>query len=122
MCGRMSLTRRSYADVAEEVGVPPDSAVAEKYIPRFNIAPTQQHWIVSVAGEHDPRRMAPALWGMGPNKLINAKGEAIRQFKMWRHALQDGRRCIVPVDGFYEWTGDKKDRRPIRFHSGDGGI
>jgi putative SOS response-associated peptidase YedK len=27
---------------------------------------------------------------------------------------------VVPADGFYEWTGEPKDRRPIWFHAADG--
>jgi putative SOS response-associated peptidase YedK len=27
---------------------------------------------------------------------------------------------VVPADGFYEWTGERSERRPIWFHAPDG--
>jgi putative SOS response-associated peptidase YedK len=32
------------------------------------------------------------------------------------------RRCLVPVDGFYEWTGEPGARRPVVFHRSDDGV
>jgi len=29
---------------------------------------------------------------------------------------------VVPADGFFEWAGAKKDRRPIWFRHDDGGL
>jgi putative SOS response-associated peptidase YedK len=32
------------------------------------------------------------------------------------------RRCIIPADGFYEWTGPKERRQPIWIHPHEGGL
>jgi putative SOS response-associated peptidase YedK len=52
---------------------------------------------------------------------ISAKAETIDRRGAFRDAFVH-RRCVVPADGFYEWTGSKSSRRPIRFHREDGGL
>jgi putative SOS response-associated peptidase YedK len=37
----------------------------------------------------------------------------------FRESLQR-RHCIIPSSGFYEWTGEKKDRQPDLFTAADG--
>jgi putative SOS response-associated peptidase YedK len=32
------------------------------------------------------------------------------------------RRCVIPADGYYEWTGSKDDRRPVWYHREDNGL
>ncbi len=49
MCGRFTLTRREAEDLAAELGVPVESL--RVYRPRYNIAPTDQHWIVRMKYE-----------------------------------------------------------------------
>jgi len=79
---------------------------------RYNIAPTQKAPVIlPVPGGF----VAPQLrWGWqmpginGP--LINAQAETVTQKPTFRANLH--RRCLVPADGFYEWTSDKT---PIRF-------
>src|SRR3546814_5607839 len=42
-------------------------------------------------------------------KPINAKAESVSRLPMFREAYAD-RRCIVPVDGFFEWRAIKGAR------------
>jgi putative SOS response-associated peptidase YedK len=44
MCGRFSLSYRHAERLALELGVPVESLV--DYKPRYNVAPTDPHWIV----------------------------------------------------------------------------
>src|SRR5437879_3224106 len=100
MCGRMTLTESSLAKVADELAatlVPADSAL---YRPRYNIAPTDQHWMVLAAGEG--RALVPARWGFGDRMLINARSETASRRGPLGKAFAD-HRCVVPADGFYEW-------------------
>ena len=39
---------------------------------------------------------------------------------MFRAAAKDGRRCLIPASGFYEWTGPKGTRTPHYIHQSDG--
>jgi putative SOS response-associated peptidase YedK len=50
--------------------------------------------------------------------LTNARVETAPKQPIFRRAFAE-RRCLVPADGFYEWTGPKKARRPIWFHAPD---
>ena len=54
-------------------------------------------------------------------KNINARAETVQRLPPFREAFSR-RRCVVPADGFLEWTGSKEDRRPIWFHRSDGGL
>src|SRR5437899_13026501 len=48
-------------------------------------------------------------------------GFRFHRIRAFREAFAS-RRCVVPADGFFEWTGPKEDRRPIWFHRPDGGL
>ena len=54
-------------------------------------------------------------------KQINARAETVHGRRASRDAFKK-RRCIVPADGFYEWTGPEAARQPLWFHRPDGGL
>ncbi len=98
------------------------------YRPRYNIAPTDSHWIVRT--RYEDREILPAKWGLinfwmtdrkQAFKNINARAETVQKLPSFREAFAQ-RRCVVPADGFFEWTGPKEDRKPIWFHRRDGGL
>ncbi len=126
MCGRFTLTRQEAIELAEELGVPVDSL--PNYRPRYNIAPTDQHWVVR--RKYEDREVLPALWGLINSwakdrkraaAQINARVETLDTRSAFKEAFRK-RRCLVPADGFFEWIGPKKARRPIWFHNQDGGL
>ena len=103
--------------LAAELGVSVESMIG--YRPRYNIAPTDSHWIVRT--RHEDREILPAKWGLinfwitdraQAFKNINARAETVQKLRSFREAFAQ-RRCVVPADGFFEWTGPKEDRRPI---------
>lgn len=122
MCGRITLTTPSLHLIAEELRARVWAEGAPPYKPRYNVAPTQLHWIVREdAGE---RVLLPAGWGFQSRAgklLINARSETAAKLPSFRQAFRD-RRCAVVADGFYEWTGPAKARRPLWFHPPDGGL
>jgi putative SOS response-associated peptidase YedK len=126
MCGRFTLTRQDRRELAQMLGVDEDDL--RDYGPRYNIAPTDQHFIV--ISKYERRTARPASWGLvnswandngRANQCINAKAETLEERRTFREALMQ-RRCAVPADGFYEWRGPKTQREPVWIHPRDGGL
>ena len=116
------MRQKELADVAAalEAKVLPDDLPL--YRPRYNIAPTDQHWILR--SKREQRQLLPAKWGLVNSwqtdaksafKQINARSESAPSRPAFRDAYVH-RRCAVPADGFFEWMGTKEARRPIWFH------
>jgi putative SOS response-associated peptidase YedK len=127
VCGRFTLTYRKAELLAAELGVPAESLQAD-YRPRYNIAPTDRHWIVRA--RYEDRELLPARWGLVNSwakdrksgfKNINARSETVQTQPAFRDAFKT-RRCVVPADGFFEWMGPRESRQPIWFHRPDGGL
>ena len=128
MCGRFTLTRKDFRFLAAELGVDADPAFEAMFRPRYNIAPTDQHWVLRMKQEE--RQLLPAKWGLvnswapdmkGGARQINAKSETAHRSRAFAEAFAK-RRCAVPADGFFEWAGAKDARRPFWFHAPDGGL
>jgi putative SOS response-associated peptidase YedK len=54
-------------------------------------------------------------------RRINARAETVDVAPSFREAYRQ-RRCIIPADGFYEWSGPKNKRMPRWLHRADGGL
>ena len=70
----MTLTTESIADVVDELLAEISPADAALYRPRFNVAPSDLHWIVG-RGDAGRRILLPAVWGYlaGSRALINVR-------------------------------------------------
>jgi len=115
MCSRYSLTSppeavRAYFRYDNEAVFPP----------RYNIAPSQPVAIVRTTPKGG-RELALVRWGLIPSwvkdprefrMMINALGETAADKPSFRAAMRH-RRCLVPTDGFYEWTGVAGAKRPF---------
>jgi putative SOS response-associated peptidase YedK len=117
MCGRYTLTYADLGEVAAELEALIDPAAAALHRPRYNVAPTNA---AVVARDAEGRAaLVPAVWGLHRDRrlIINVRAEsaASRFARAYEQA-----RCIVPADGFYEWTGEAKERRPLWFHLPEG--
>lgn len=96
--------------------------------PRFNVAPTQP---AAVIREVDGDRRADLLrfglvpgWATDPRvgaRMINARAERIASAPAFRAAFQR-RRCLVPVDGFYEWRAVGRSKQPWLVRREGGGL
>lgn len=90
---------------------------------RFNIKPTET--VVILAKR--PLMAMEARWGLIPSwfdgsaprdwkaATFNARIEDAREKPTFRQVWRHGR-CLVPVGGFYEWSGPKGARRTHFFH------
>lgn len=125
VCGRfISIT--TGADLADACAA---DLVAAEHPPRYNVAPTDEVYAVAEAGGR--RRLGRARWGLVPPwsdsprvgaRMINARAETLLDKDVFRRPLER-RRCLVPADGFYEWTaraGGGKQAWHLRPH--DGGV
>lgn len=115
MCSRYSLTSppeavRAYFGYRDTPNFPA----------RYNVAPTQPIPVVCIDKE-GARRFRLMRWGLLPSfvkdpkqfpTLINARSEEALTKPSFRNAMR-WRRCLIPADGFYEWTGPKSARRPF---------
>lgn len=115
MCGR--ITQKSNPKV---LGLGIVTLVEPLYetqapAPRYNGAPGQQHWVIREHPETGTRHLDRLWWGLIPHwikepqpklKPINATSERVASAPMFRAAYAR-RRCIVPVDSFFEWTKAK---------------
>jgi putative SOS response-associated peptidase YedK len=113
MCGRFSLTR-SATEVAEHFGLGDVPSLG----PRYNVAPGQPVLVVSQPSASAPRRGQLRVWGLLPRWTreaaggwINARIESAAERPAFRDALRL-RRCLIPADGFYEWSGPAARRAP----------
>lgn len=124
MCGRFTLTR-SAAEVAEHFGL----AGAPAFAAHWNAAPTQELPIVRVRSTGE-RVLELRRWGLVPRwakdvsvgaRMINARVEGVQERPAFREALRR-RRCLVPADGFFEWQGQARARRPFHIALSGGGL
>lgn len=82
---------------------------------RYNIAPTQTVDFVTADGSGN-HQLHEGRWGLVPHwakeiikaSTINARIETADTTAMFRDAWRS-RRCLVPADGFYEWTVSEVD-------------
>ncbi|MBS0243474.1 MAG: SOS response-associated peptidase [Proteobacteria bacterium] len=102
---------------------------AETFPPRSNIAPTQPVHIVRLAPSGE-RELVLVRWGLIPgwakepgklSLITNARAETAAEKPSFRGALRH-RRCLIPADGFYEWTGPARARIPHLFRPRGAGL
>jgi putative SOS response-associated peptidase YedK len=120
MCGRFSSTSQLQFLLeqfrAEPMGV-------EGHQPSWNVAPASDILVVT-ASEDGARQLRALKWGLvprwakdpsGANRMINLRAETVREKKGWRSTLAR-KRCIIPIDGFYEWQDQGKGKRKQPFY------
>lgn len=126
MCGRV-VQQRDPTSYGRLLNVPPSRPVPNSP-PHYNGAPSQDFLI----GRVDPKTREHTLdlirWGLIPFwakdrkiawKTINARAETIATSASFKGAYAK-RRCLVPVDGFYEWRTLGKVKQPYAIGMADG--
>ena len=132
MCGRFSQFS-SVQDLVGTFAVDESLVEATEVRPRWNVAPSTRALVIAAPGDGTTRQLGLMRWGLVPrwakdpsigNKMINARAETIAVKNSYRSAFKH-RRCIVPVDGFYEWRkqvdeqGRKAASVPFHIHTHD---
>ncbi len=116
MCGRFRLAS-DWLEVVRHLDLGPAER-GRNTAARYNIAPSQDVW--TVAAGDDGRAVAAARWGLLPSwakedwsgpQPINARAETAPDKPMFRGAFRHGR-CLIPADGWYEWTTEADGKQP----------
>lgn len=120
MCGRFTLTTVDYISVSRALDADFNPSLAQAYQPRFNVAPSDSHWILCLEPEAPRPAVAVGTWGFPSPRgsMINARSETMHLRPTFRNAVWNGR-CGVIANGFLEWSGPKGARQPYRFHRPD---
>jgi putative SOS response-associated peptidase YedK len=128
MCGRAKLD----GDVSElkiRFSIPPEYP-APNFAPSYNVAPTDNLPIVRYDAQAGSRTLDLMRWGLIPYwakdikigfSTINAMAETVDKKPVFREAFAR-RRCLVPVDNFYEWQKTGKETQPYAIALADRSI
>ena len=103
----------------------------------YNVAPTNEVYGV-VADPDGQRHVEVFRWGLVPSwakdvkigaKMINARAETVAEKSAFKSAFRK-HRCLIPMDGFYEWQAGREDgpltakgkpvKQPMFIHRADG--
>ncbi|MFV0452783.1 MAG: SOS response-associated peptidase [Propioniciclava sp.] len=136
MCGRFAASALT-DDLVEAFGV---DVVVDEPQPSFNLAPTDPVPAVlerAEQAEGSPvRKLLTPRWGLVPSwstdarqgaRMINARVETVVEKPAFRKAVV-ARRCLIPADGFYEWSsvpaarGGKPVKQPWFIRPAGGGM
>ena len=114
MCGRVvQVSDPIRLSIVDGLGVR-DSRLSN-YPRRWNGAPSQELLVIRENHNTGERSLDLLKWGLipywcsdpnGGRKPINAKSETVATLPTFRDAYRR-RRCILPVDAFYEWKTTK---------------
>jgi putative SOS response-associated peptidase YedK len=122
MCGRVTQFSR-WEEIVRSLGAPAVAAPA-----RYNISPGTP--LLSLRREQGRLLTEPLFWGFTPAWAApevgeaghaNARVEGIFEKPTFRDAARL-RRCLVPVDGYYEWKTEGRMKLPYYFRAADGGA
>jgi putative SOS response-associated peptidase YedK len=122
MCGRFSQQRPA-SELAEIFAAEP---LVDDPGARFNVAPTDDALVV--VQREDRRAITAYRWGLVPHwardlktgsRMFNARAETLTTSPAFRDAFKR-RRCLVPVDSFYEWKREGSVRQPYNVVRADG--
>ena len=122
MCGGFAQQRPA-SELAEIFAAEP---LADDPGPRFNVAPSDEALVV--VQREDRRAITAYRWGLIPHwaesanvgsRMFNARAETLTSSPAFREAFVR-KRCLVPVDGFYEWKREGTLRQPFLIGRTDG--
>ena len=117
------MQERPVSDLAEIFGAEP---LVDEPGGRYNVAPTDEALVVVQRDER--RALTSYRWGLIPHwaenariasRTFNARAETVATAPVFRDSFRR-KRCLVPVDGFYEWKREGSVRQPYRVFRADG--
>jgi putative SOS response-associated peptidase YedK len=118
MCGRFSRST-SVGEFSRRF----DARSIDDILPSYNVAPGQSVLTARVTPDQG-RHLVALKWGLVPHwareakigyRMINARSETVREKPAYRGPYRR-QRCLVAVDGFYEWQTVEGQKQPYYFH------
>ena len=116
MCGRITQDL-NLKTLFTKYGLAPESPALD-LAPRYNGCPTQE--FAACRAGRDGRLLARLRWGLVPMwakdlkmgaRMINARSETVHEKPAFRTAFRH-RRCVIPVNGWFEWQREGEARQP----------
>lgn len=129
MCGRVFI-KSSFAELMDAFADVKRGDNLEGLAdgPRFNGPPSYSYPIIVADADAVRGRFTVAKWGLVPSWIkeakpklqpANARCETLKTNGLFRGAYR-ARRCLVPVDGYFEWKAIKRKRQPYALAMADG--
>ncbi|BAT84233.1 hypothetical protein LR48_Vigan03g112200 [Vigna angularis] len=134
MCGRTRCTLRSddVPRACHRSDTPTRALHMDRYRPAYNVSPGSNMPVVrrEDASDNGGYVLHCMKWGLIPSftkktekpdhyKMFNARSESIDEKASFRRLLPKSR-CLVAVEGFYEWKKDGSKKQPYYIHFKDG--
>ncbi|KAG6630922.1 hypothetical protein CIPAW_13G054700 [Carya illinoinensis] len=134
MCGRARCTLRAddIPRACHRNDVPVRTVHMDRYSPSYNVSPGHNFPVVrrEDGGDGDGVVLHCMIWGLVPSftkktekpdhyKMFNARSESIYEKASFRRLVPKSR-CLVAVEGFYEWKKDGPKKQPYYIHFKDG--
>lgn len=98
----------------------------DEYEPRYNVAPSQN--VLAIINDGINNRAGYLKWGFIPEYtkddktiMINTRSETIDTRPTFKNSFIN-KRCIIPVDSFYEWKKETNGKTPMRIMMKDNSI
>ncbi|MFO7582453.1 SOS response-associated peptidase [Guyparkeria sp.] len=120
MCGRYAL-HTAPMKVAQTLGLPFDL----EWDPAYNVAPGRPVPVITADPDSGKPVAVHAQWGYHPHWAgekaptpINARAESLRSSRYFLGSFRH-HRCLVPADGWFEWTESHGKKLPWHFHRRD---
>lgn len=121
MCGRIIVDYDENMPVAGSTELAEwMQSVPEGVVSSWNVKPTQDIPVALTSVKSGEKRFEAAHWSIVPPwsktmKLkfptFNARSESVTEKASFKNLVKK-QRCVIPVTGFYEWTGPKAKRVP----------
>ncbi|KAM0935795.1 putative SOS response associated peptidase (SRAP) [Dioscorea sansibarensis] len=133
MCGRARCTLDPQ-QIAQACGFVSNVSVPtlqlDRYRPSYNVSPGAYLPVVAARKDGESPVVIHCMkWGLVPSftkktekpdhfRMFNARSESVKEKASFRR-LMPNNRCLVAVEGFYEWKKDGSKKQPYYIHFKD---
>jgi len=124
MCGRFGMYKK-VEELLAEFDIDECGDGVEDFEPSYNIAPTQLTPVI--VSDNGTLKMELIKWGFKVHwssasdksehhapaykQVINARCESLQQKKLFKKLIE-GKSCLIPANGYYEWKKEGSQKQP----------